>query len=142
MSTSAGLVLLVGRVLFSIFFLYAAYGHWARRAMMMGYARQMRMPVPYVAGWPTGLWLAVGALSVAVGIWPDVGAIMLGLFVITAAAFFHRFWEIDDQTQRQTQTQLFFRNLIVLAAVLIMFATFTEAGAALRFTLTRPLFHL
>jgi putative oxidoreductase len=142
MSTSAGLVLLLGRVLFSIFFVYAAYGHWARRAMMTGYAKQMRMPLPDVAGWPTGLWLLVGALSVALGVWPDVGALMLGVFVIVAATFFHRFWEIDDQAQRQMQTQLFFRNVIVLAAVLIMFATFTAAGTELRFTIIAPLFRL
>jgi hypothetical protein len=39
---------------------------------------------------------------------------MIGAFVILAALFFHRFWTLEDEMPRTTQTQLFYRNLIAL----------------------------
>jgi putative oxidoreductase len=81
-----------------------------------------------------------GSLSVALGIWPDVGALMIGAFVIPAALYFHRFWEIDDPIQKQFQQQLFYRNLIILGASLVMFGAFVELGSDLPFTITGLLF--
>jgi len=68
MSTAAGAILLVGRVLFAAFFANAAYGHFKNRRMMTGYAKQSGVPVPVVAGWPAGAWLAAAAVSVTAGI--------------------------------------------------------------------------
>lgn len=89
-----------------------------------------------------GLWLVVSSLSIALGIWPDIGALMLGAFTIPTALYFHRYWVLEDAEQRQAQQQLFFRNLILLAACLIMFGFFTSVGEALRFTITAPLINL
>jgi uncharacterized membrane protein YphA (DoxX/SURF4 family) len=86
------------------------------------------------------LWLLVGAVSVALGIWPDLGSLMIGAFVIPAALFFHRFWTLEDEVQRMSQTQLFYRNLIALGAALVFFGTFATLGSELRFSITAPLF--
>jgi uncharacterized membrane protein YphA (DoxX/SURF4 family) len=51
----------------------------------------MRSPIPGLAGWPTGLWMAGGGLSIAVGIWPEIGALMIAAFAIPAAGWFPRF---------------------------------------------------
>jgi putative oxidoreductase len=93
MTASAGAVLLVGRVLFAVFFANAAYGHIKKHTMMTGYAKQTGLPVPVVAGWPAGVWLGAAAVSVAVGIWADLGALMIGAFVIPAAWFLPCFLE-------------------------------------------------
>jgi len=84
MTASSGAILLAGRVLFAVFFVSAAWGHIQGHASRVEYSRAARMPFPYVAGWPSGLWLAAGAASVAVGIWPDIGTLMLGAFVLPA----------------------------------------------------------
>jgi uncharacterized membrane protein YphA (DoxX/SURF4 family) len=110
--------------------------------MLEGYARSVGFPLAAIAGWPTGLWLVVGGLSVALGIWPDVGALMIAAFVVLGALYFHRFWEIEDQMQKMTQQQLFFRNVIALATTLILFGIFTAFGPELRFAITQPLFNL
>jgi putative oxidoreductase len=144
MSTEAGLILLVGRVLFGLFFAIVAGigGHIRQSEMFEGYARSTGFPLPSIAGWPTGVWLVAGGLSVALGIWPDVGALMIAAFVVPAALFFHRFWEIEDPMQKMTQQQLFGRNTIAFATVLILFGTFTALGPGLRFAITQPLFEL
>lgn len=83
--------------------------------------------------------MALGALSVALGVWPDIGVLMLCAFATVAAAYFHRFWTIDDESQKQTQQQLFFRNVIILGGGLSLFAIFASAGAELPFVLVGPL---
>jgi hypothetical protein len=65
---------------------------------------------------------------------------MIGAFVIPAALFFHRFWAADDE-QKMTQTQLFYRNLVILGAAIVFFGTFVTLGSQLRFAITGSLFH-
>lgn len=144
MSAAAGLIFLAGRVLFGLYFAVVAGigGHIRNSKMLEGYARSVGFPVAAIAGWPTGLWLVVGGLSVALGIWPDVGSLMIAAFVVLGALYFHRFWEIEDQVQKMTQQQLFFRNVIALGTTLILFGVLTAFGPELRFAITQPLFHL
>ena len=107
---------------------------------MIGYARSARLPLPYLAGWPSALWLGAGSVLLALGIWPDLGSLMLGAFVIPAALYFHRFWTIEDPGQRQTQATNFFRNLALLGASLATFGLLATIGPGLRFAITAPLF--
>ena len=113
MTTSAGVILLVGRVLFAVFFANSAYGHIKRHGMMVSYAKQNGVPVPIVAGWPAGAWLGAAALSVAAGIWADLGALMIAAFLIPTSGLLHPFWKFEDPAQRQTHQQGFLRNVTV-----------------------------
>jgi putative oxidoreductase len=141
MSDVTGLAALIGRLLFAYFFgVVAGIGHFKKDEQMRGYAVQAGFPVPAVAGWVAGVWLIVGAVSVGLGIWPDLGALMIGVFVIPAALFFHRFWSIEDPGLRTTQRQAFDRNLMILGASLVFFGTFVALGSALRYSITAPLF--
>jgi hypothetical protein len=122
MSAAAGIVVLAGRILFAVFFGWVAgRAHIRMSPMFEGGARAGGFPVPAVAGWPSGAWLAVAA-------------------VVIAAAYFHRFWELEDEQQKTMQTQLFWRNALALAAALVMFGSFAAFGPELRFTITAPLF--
>jgi putative oxidoreductase len=143
MSDAAGIIQLIGRFLFAGYFAFVGAGfHIAMSKAAEGYAASTRFPLPAIAGWPTGIWMVAGALSIALGIWPDIGALMIAVFAIVAAAYFHRFWELDDQMQKQTQQQLFGRNVIIVGACLVMFAFFTAVGDGLRYTITGPAFDL
>ena len=140
MSAATGAIVLAGRIVFAWFFGRSGVSHIRGSAQMEGYSKGIGFPVPAIAGWPVGIWLILGAISLALGIWPDIGALMIAAFAIVAAAYFHRFWEVDDPMQKQTQSQLFGRNLIIVGACLVMFAFFTSAGDALRYTITGPAF--
>jgi putative oxidoreductase len=143
-SATAGIIILIGRILFVIFPGYVSgYSfHLKSSKMAEGYAQSAGFPAPALAGWPTGLWLDVASLSVLVGIWPDVGALMLAVFVAIAAWYFHRFWEVQDPNQKQAQTMFFYRNVMMFATALIMFGFFAGVGHALRFAITGPLIDL
>ena len=100
------------------------------------------MPFPLLAGWPAGLWLLAGSASIVLGAWGDLGSLMLGLFVILAGGYFHRFWEVADPQQRHTQRMNFTRNVTYLGASLALFAVFASVGPALPLTLTGPVFEV
>ena len=141
MSDVAGAFVLAGRILFALFFgvVGGVGGHIRQSKGMEAYAKSMRFPLPAIGGWPTGLWLVAASISVGFGIWGDVGALMIAAFVIAAAAWFHRFWEVDE-SQKMMQTGFFFRNVIALAMSLVLFGIFADFGSELPFTLTDSLF--
>lgn len=99
----------------------------------------MGFPYPWLAGWPSGLWLVTAAVSLGVGIWPDIGALMVAAFVIPAALYFHDFWKVEDPMQKQTQVLFFVRNVTYLGAALAVFALFVAMGDGLRFVVVGPL---
>ncbi|MGH2675016.1 MAG: DoxX family protein [Actinomycetota bacterium] len=143
MSEAAGAFVLAGRVLFPAYCAYFGYGHLrGSRGFVEGVRSRGRIPVPVLAGWPAGLWLLAGALSVAVGVWPDVGALMLGVFVVLTALYVHDFWHLEEDSGREAQRQLFLRNMAYLASCLVMFGTFAGLGGSLRFVLLAPLIRL
>jgi putative oxidoreductase len=141
MSDAAGLIMLAGRLLFGGFFVSVGLqGHIQQSPALEGYARSANFPAPGIAGWPTGVWLIIGALSVGLGIWPDLGALMIAAFATIAASYFHRYWAIEDEMQKMTQQQLFGRNVVIVAFCLFMFATFAALGEGLRYAVTGALF--
>ncbi len=140
MSTTASAILLVGRILFVALFVVSAQGHIANHARYVSSARG-RIPIPYVAGWPVGVWLLLAVLSMVLGISPDVGALMMAAFLIPTAVLFHPFWTFSDAAQRRTQRGSFFRNVSLLGATLALFALLSVAGPG-QFAITGSFFNL
>ena len=51
--------------------------------------------------------ILIGALSVLLGVWADLGALLLGAFLIPTAFAMHAFWHEPEPAARMTeQTQL------------------------------------
>jgi len=141
-SDAAGVMVLIGRLVFAYYFgVVAGIGHFKKDQMMRGYAQQAGFPVPAIAGWVAGLWLILGAVSLGLGVWPDVGSLMIGVFVIPAAVFFHRFWSFEDEGQKTFQQTAFYRNLVIFGASLVFLGTFVTLGSGLRYSITGSLFH-
>jgi len=140
MSTTASAIFLVGRILFVALFVVSAQGHFANHARFVATAKG-KIPVPYVAGWPVGAWLALAILSMVLGFWSDAGALMLAAFLIPTTLLFHPFWMFSDAAQLRTQRGSFFRNVSLLGATLALFAFLTVTGPG-QFAVTGSLFHL
>ena len=140
MSITASVILLIGRILFVALFLSSARGHIVNHDRYVTTARG-KIPFPYVAGWPIGAWLIVATISMVLGLWPDIGALMMAAFLIPTALLFHNFWTFSDPAQRRTQQGSFFRNVSLLGAALALFALFSVAGPG-QFAFTGALFNL
>jgi putative oxidoreductase len=143
-SDTAGIIILIGRILFVIFpgWISGTQFHLRQPKGAEGYAQSVGFPLPKLASYPAGAWLVAASLSIALGIFPDIGALMMGVFVVLTAFYFHAFWKIDDQDQRSVQSSNFWRNVIMLGACLVMFGFFAAVDEGLRFTITDSLISL
>ena len=136
MNTLDGLILLIGRILFVALFVSAARGHITNHPRYVQGAGR-KLPLPILAGWPTGVFLLAAAVSIVAGIWSDIGALMLALFLIPAAVLFHPFWKETDPAARRTHEAGFYRDVSLLGAALALFALFAASGHV-PFALTGP----
>ncbi|OYX57912.1 MAG: DoxX family protein [Micrococcales bacterium 32-70-13] len=135
-------LVLIGRVAFVLLFLGSSYGHFAQRKMMAGYAASKGVPAAPVMVVVTGAQILIGALMVALGVWPDVGALLLVAFLVPTAFVMHAFWtETDPGAKVMEQTQ-FLKDLALAGAALVMFAVFAYLGDDLGLVLVGPLFTL
>lgn len=136
------LLVLIGRILFVILFLGSAFGHLTQSAGMAGYAKSKGVPAAQAAVLLSGALLLVGALSVLLGIYPDVGFLALLLFLVPTAVLMHPFWKETDAMAKQMEQIQFLKDLSLAGACLMLFALFAYVGDDIGFTLTGPLFDL
>jgi uncharacterized membrane protein YphA (DoxX/SURF4 family) len=117
-----GLVLLIGRVVFSFFFIYSGFNHLTKLSAYSQYAGASGVPSPTLATAVSGLMLLAGGLSILLGVRPGWGALLIALFLLTAAFTVHKFWGITDPMQAANQAAQFWKNIALLGACLMIYA--------------------
>jgi len=131
------LVLLLGRILFVTFFVIGGLGHFIKRPMLVSYARSLRVPVADVLVPFGGVLILAGSVSIVLGIWPDLGAILLILFLVPVTLWAHPFWKMTGD-QRQMQGMNFWRNVTLAGGALMLLYLATQEP--MPYSLTGPLF--
>lgn len=135
-------IVLIGRILFVYVFLTSGYSHFTHRKMMAPYAASKGVPAAMPATLAGGVLLLAGGLMVLLGIWPDLGSLLLFIFLVPTAVLIHNFWKETDAQAKLTEMTHFGKDLGLAGAALMLFAFFSFAGDDLGLTLTGPLFHL
>jgi putative oxidoreductase len=126
---SMDFLLVVGRVLFALLFLGSAIGHLTKTDAMTQYAQFRKLPAAKAGVVVSGVVLALGALSVALGVFGDLGALALAAFLVVAAFVFHPFWKESDPQAAATEQAQFMKNVALVGAAIVLFAIFA-AGVA------------
>ncbi|UGT60833.1 DoxX family protein [Nocardia asteroides] len=134
-------VVLIGRILFALLFLGSAAGHLTQADGMAGYAASRGIPAPKLAVIGSGVLILVGALSVLLGVWADLGSLLLVLFLLPTAVLMHPFWKETDAETKQMELIGFNKDVALGGAALALFAFFAHTPE-LGLTITGPLFHL
>jgi putative oxidoreductase len=133
-------VALIGRILFAALFLGSAFGHLTQSEAMAGYAGAKGVPQARLAVLVSGVLMAAGALLVLLGIWLDLGALLLVVFLVPTALLMHQFWKETDPMARQNEMVQFQKDLALAGAALVILALYGGYGADLGITITGPLF--
>lgn len=115
------IVFLIGRVIFSLFWLKSAYRHLTHASALAGYAGSKKIPAPKLAVIISGILLLVGGLSMLLGYWPHIGLIAIAIFLICVTPTMHAFWKEQDPNMRMADNIQFWKNVTLLGAVLMMF---------------------
>ena len=133
---------LIARILFVYLIIGSAVGHLTQTAAMAGYGESRGLPSAKLAVQISGVALALGGLSVLLGIWGDVGALGLAILLAITAVSMHGFWKESDPQARMNEMTQFSKDLALAGAALMLFAFFSFTGNNLGLTITGPLFHI
>jgi len=120
-----GIVLLIGRVVFSFFFIYSGFNHLTKLNMMAQYAGSAGVPAPTLAVAVTGLMLLAGGLSILLGVQPRWGALLLLVFLVPTSFMMHKFWGIADPMMAANQAAHFWKNMSLAGAALTIYGVAT-----------------
>ena len=115
------ILLVIGRVLFALLFINSGIAHLTKLDAMAGYAQFKKVPAAKLSVIVTGLMLVIGGLYVALGVYADLGGLLLAIFLVLSAFMMHNFWTIQEAQQKQAETINFFKNLSLAGAALIIF---------------------
>jgi uncharacterized membrane protein YphA (DoxX/SURF4 family) len=132
---------LIGRVLFSaVFVLSALTAHFIGYRQGVEYARAYNSPAPEFGVLVTGVMAFAGGLMVALGLWADLGALVVAAFLLVITPIMHAFWNETDEQMRATQTAMFLKNFALLGGALIIFYVYNQLQGDAGLSITDPLF--
>lgn len=114
-------LVLLGRVCVSAIFFWAAFGKIMNFEETMSYMASKNMPYILLFLSLAILVQVVGALFLASGYRARLGAWLLILFIIPAAAIFHDFWNLRGHERLMEQIS-FMKDLAILGGLMIIAA--------------------
>ena len=135
-------VFLIARILFVLIFLMSAVGHILKANDMAGYAKFKGAPGGKFGVIATGVTLGAGAIMVLLGIYGDLGALLIAATLIPISFFMHAYWKEADAQAKQGDQVMFNKNVGLIGGALAFFLLFAVTGANLGLTVTGPLFNL
>jgi putative oxidoreductase len=132
---------LIGRVLFAaVFVISALMVHFIGYRQGVEYARAYHSPAPEAGVLVTGVMALAGGLMVALGLWADLGALLLAAFLLVITPIMHAFWNESDEQARATQMAMFLKNFALLGAALVVFYLYNQLQGEAGLSITDPLF--
>jgi putative oxidoreductase len=132
-------VFLIGRILLAVPFIQSGLMlHFSRQGVE--YARSYNAPAPDLMVPLSGAAIVAGGVSVALGIWGDLGALVLAAFSLAILPVMHAFWKETEPQAQQMQMVNFVKNVSMAGGALILFYAFNQLQGEAGLSITDPLF--
>lgn len=122
MASIFAIAFLIGRIIVGSFFLMSGFNHLAKLNMMAGYAKSKGMPAPSLAVGGSGVFLLLGGASMLLGYHPTIGALLLAIFLLSAAFGIHNFWTVQDPQAKMNEQVHFLKDIALFGFVLMTIA--------------------
>lgn len=134
------IVFLIGRALFAAIFIASGIGHLKQADGMAQYAAAKGVPAAKAGVLASGVVAIVGGLLILLGVYPDLGALLIVLFLLPVSVMMHAFWKETDPMVKQTENISFMKNISMAGAALVLFALIVELGEVPAALVDKPLF--
>ncbi|MEN3122226.1 MULTISPECIES: DoxX family protein [Janibacter] len=131
------IIVLIARILFAAIFIASGIGHLTQSEAMAGYAKSVGVPAAKLSVIVSGVLMLVGSLSVILGVWGDLGSLMILVAVAPIAFLMHKYWTAEGEARMNEQVQ-FNKTLSLAGGALALFALFVLVPE-LGLTVTGPL---
>jgi putative oxidoreductase len=116
-SVPKGVVVVLGRILFSLIFVMSALNHFSKQTI--GYAASQGVPLASIAVPLSGVIALAGGLSILLGYRAKIGAWLIALFLVSVTPL-HNFWAVQDPMMAQMQMIMFMKNISMLGGALLI----------------------
>ena len=121
-NSTQDVIALVGRILLAYLFIPAGFGKLMGFAGTVGYVASSGLPLPQV-GAAVAILVELGVgIAFLLGYKTRVAAIVLAVFTVLAAVFFHKYWAVPEAMKMMQQIN--FNKNIAIAGGLLGFAAF------------------
>jgi putative oxidoreductase len=107
---------------------------------MAGYAASKGVPQAKLATIGGGVLMLVGGLMVLLGIYADLGALLLVIFLVPTAILMHAFWKETDPATKQMEMIHFQKDIALAGAALVIMGLYADLGDDAGLTITGSLF--
>jgi putative oxidoreductase len=135
-------VFLIGRILFGLLFVFSGLtAHLIGWRQGVQYARMYNVPMAELGVPLTGVMAVAGGAMVILGVWGDVGALLIAAFLLLITPLMHAFWKEADAQQKLMQQVNFNKNFAMLGAALALFYLWNQLQGDAGLSLTDPLFN-
>lgn len=134
-------VLIIARVLFAIMFVMSGINHFSQVGAMTGYAQFKKVPMPKLSVQLSGLLLLLSGISIIVGIWADLGALIAAVLLLAMGLKMHDFWAADEAS-KQAEMIGFLKNVSMAGGALFIFAIAATEGNNIGPVLVESLFSI
>lgn len=135
-------LLLIARILFSVMFVMSGLNHLTKADHMVPYAQMKGVPMPKLSVQLSGLLLLLGGLSVILGVWTDLGALVLAVMLVVMAVKMHDFWTQSDPHAKQVEMISFMKNVGLAGGALFIFAIAATENSNYGPAITESLFKI
>lgn len=116
------IVVLIGRILYGLVFVGAGIASLSDPQGTVDYAASRTLKISTPIARIAGLLTAAGGLGVILGIWADLAALGLVVFLLITAFAVHRFWSDESHSLTQGyEISQFTKNLSMAGAGLVIF---------------------
>jgi putative oxidoreductase len=119
--TLTAILLIVGRFLLGAYFFRSGLQNIGKVDLHTGILEKKGVPMPRVAMWIAVAAAILGGASVALGLFPALGALALALFTLGATVLYHNFWAMQGE-ERASHLNSFVSNFALIGAFLIVIA--------------------
>jgi putative oxidoreductase len=109
---------LIGRILFSIIFIFAGFGHFSQSTIQE--AAHQGVPSPDILVPLSGIISLLGGLSILFGYKARLGAWLIILFLVPVTFMMHPFWKATDPAAYMIEQIMFFKNLSLIGAAFLI----------------------
>jgi putative oxidoreductase len=111
-------VLLLGRIFYSLIFLWAFFGHFS--AKTIEFATNHGIPMATVLMPILGIIAFLGGLSILLGYKAKWGAWLIVIFLAVMTCMMHKFWRLEDPMMAMVHRAMFLKNLALIGAALMI----------------------
>jgi putative oxidoreductase len=113
-----GPIVLLGRFLFALIFVMSGPRHFT--SPVIAFAASQGVPLASIAVPFSGVLALIGGLSILLGYRAKIGAWLIVLFLVPVTPMLHNFWAVTDPMMQQIQIAMFFKNVSMLSAALLV----------------------